>query len=47
MKRTRIFRSMPFPFDKLKAEICAKCDSTNLWTDGIRFARPSVVLWKS
>ena len=46
MKRTRIYRSMPFPYEKIKAEICAKCDCMNLWTDGIKFARPSIVLWK-
>ena len=43
--RQRIYKAMPFPYQTKMAEICAKCSGADLWRDGIRFARPSVVLW--
>lgn len=45
--RTRIYKKMGFPYQNLIAEIAAKCNGENLWTDGIRFARPSIVLWNN
>ena len=38
--RTRITKRMSFPYQKFCAEIAAKCSGKDLWTDGIRFARP-------
>jgi hypothetical protein len=33
---------MGFPFIGKFAEIAAKCDGTKLWTDGIRYVRPTL-----
>ena len=43
--RTRIMKRMAFPYENLFAEIAAKVSGNNLWTDGIRYARP--VLFKN
>lgn len=40
--RTRIVKPMGFPFVGKFAEICAKCNGTELWKDGIRFVRPTL-----
>jgi len=40
--RTRIIKRMPFPYDKFFAEIAAKCNGKDCWTDGIRFAKPNL-----
>jgi len=45
--RTRITKQMSFPYQNKFAEIAAKCSGKSLWTDGIRFVRPSFSLWKN
>lgn len=45
--RQRITTRMKFPYQNKFAEIAAKCSGEILWTDGIRFVRPSFVLWKN
>ena len=43
--RQRICVRMPFPYQNKFAEIAAKVNGVNIWTDGIRFVRP-VKLWR-
>ena len=40
--RTRIVKPMGFPFAGKFAEICAKCNGTELWKDNVRFVRPAI-----